>query len=54
MGSAVFGGGYNGAVNPNVGSAVFVMDPLSYDSKMKEDSSWLKAIDIGDTSAQMI
>ena len=23
---AVFGGGYNGAVNPNIGSAVFVMD----------------------------
>jgi Tfp pilus tip-associated adhesin PilY1 len=23
---AVFGGGYNGSVNPNYGSAVFVMD----------------------------
>ena len=38
---AVFGGGYNGAVNPNVGSAVFVMD-------LEDEGRLLKVIDIED------
>jgi len=42
---AVFGGGYNGAVNPNVGSAVFVMD-------MEDEGRLLKVIDIEDRAAQ--
>ena len=44
---AVFGGGYNGAVNPNVGSAVFVMD-------LEDEGRLLKVIDIVDTSADII
>jgi type IV pilus assembly protein PilY1 len=42
---AVFGGGYNGAVNPNVGSAVFVMD-------LEDEGRLLKVIDIEDTAKQ--
>ena len=42
---AVFGGGYNGAVNPNYGSAVFVMD-------IEDEGRLLKVIDIEDTFAQ--
>jgi len=42
---AVFGGGYNGAVNPNVGSAVFVMD-------LEDEGRLLKVIDIEDTAVQ--
>ena len=42
---AVFGGGYNGAVNPNVGSAVFVMD-------LEDEGRLLKVIDIEDTAIQ--
>ena len=42
---AVFGGGYNGAVNPNVGSAVFVMD-------LEDEGKLLKVIDIEDLAAQ--
>ena len=38
---AVFGGGYNGGVNPNVGSAVFVMD-------LENEGKLLKVIDIED------
>jgi type IV pilus assembly protein PilY1 len=41
---AVFGGGYNGAVNPNVGSAVFVMD-------LEDEGRLLKVIDIKDEAA---
>jgi hypothetical protein len=41
----VFGGGYNGAVNPNVGSAVFVMD-------LEDEGRLLKVIDIEDTAKQ--
>ena len=37
----MFGGGYNGAVNPNVGSAVFVMD-------LEDEGRLLKVIDIED------
>jgi type IV pilus assembly protein PilY1 len=44
---AVFGGGYNGAVNPNVGSAVFVMD-------LEDEGRLLKVIDIVDTSADIV
>ena len=36
---AVFGGGYNGAVNPNVGSAVFVID-------LEDEGKVLKVINI--------
>ena len=42
---AVFGGGYNGAVNPNYGSAVFVMD-------IEDEGRLLKVIDIEDTMNQ--
>ena len=42
---AVFGGGYNGAVNPNYGSAVFVMD-------IEDEGRLLKVIDIEDSAAQ--
>ena len=42
---AVFGGGYNGAVNPDYGSAVFVMD-------LEDEGRLLKVIDIEDKSAQ--
>ena len=38
---AVFGGGYNGAVNPNYGSAVFIMD-------LEDQGRLLKVIDIED------
>ena len=41
---AVFGGGYNGAVNPNVGSAVFVID-------LEDEGKVLKVIDIEDKAA---
>ena len=41
---AVFGGGYNGAVNPNIGSAVFVMD-------LEDEGRLLKVIDIKDQAA---
>ena len=42
---AVFGGGYNGGVNPNVGSAVFVID-------LENEGKVLKVIDIEDKAAQ--
>ena len=42
---AVFGGGYNGAVNPNYGSAVFVMD-------IEDEGRLLKVIDIEDMAVQ--
>ncbi|MDA8727205.1 PilC/PilY family type IV pilus protein [Candidatus Pelagibacter bacterium] len=42
---AVFGGGYNGAVNPDVGSAVFVLD-------LEDEGRLLKVIDIEDTAKQ--
>ena len=42
---AVFGGGYNGAVNPNVGSAVLVLN-------LEDEGRLLKVIDIEDTAAQ--
>ena len=41
---AVFGGGYNGAVNPNVGSAVIVID-------LEDEGKVLKVIDIEDKAA---
>ncbi|NQV78538.1 MAG: VWA domain-containing protein, partial [Lutibacter sp.] len=41
---AVFGGGYNGAVNPNIGSAVFVID-------LEDEGKVLKVIDIEDKAA---
>jgi type IV pilus assembly protein PilY1 len=44
---AVFGGGYNGAVNPNVGSAVFVMD-------LEDEGRLLKVIDIEDTANDIV
>ena len=40
---AVFGGGFNGAVNPNYGSAVFVMD-------LENEGKLLKKISIASTS----
>ena len=43
---AVFGGGYNGAVNPNYGSAVFVMD-------LEDQGRLLKVIDIEDQANVM-
>ena len=43
---AVFGGGYNGAVNPNYGSAVFVMD-------LEDEGRLLKIIDIEDQANVM-
>jgi len=43
---AVFGGGYNGAVNPNYGSAVFVMD-------LEDEGRLLKVIEIEDTANVM-
>ena len=43
---AVFGGGYNGGVNPNYGSAVFVMD-------LENQGKLLKSIDIEDSYYQM-
>ncbi len=42
---AVFGAGYNGAVNPNVGSAVIVMD-------LEDEGKVLKVIDIKDSAVQ--
>ena len=44
---AVFGGGYNGGVNPNVGSAVFVID-------LENEGKVLKVIDIKDEAASDI
>ena len=44
---AVIGGGFNGAVNPNYGSAVFVID-------LESEGQILKRIDIEDTSASNI
>jgi type IV pilus assembly protein PilY1 len=44
---AVFGGGYNGAVNPNVGSAVFVID-------LEDEGKVLKVINIKTQAAQII
>ena len=44
---AVFGGGYNGAVNPNIGSAVFVLD-------LEDEGRLLKVIDIESEKAQVI
>ena len=41
----MFGGGYNGAVNPNIGSAVFVID-------LENEGKVLKVIDIEDTEVQ--
>ena len=41
---AVFGGGYNGAVNPNIGSAVFILD-------LEDEGRLLKVIDIEDKAA---
>ena len=43
---AVFGGGYNGAVNPNYGSAVFVID-------LEDEGKLLKVIDIEDQANVM-
>ena len=43
---AVFGGGYNGAVNPNYGSAVFVMD-------LEDEGRLIKVIDIEDQANVM-
>lgn len=40
---AVFGAGYNGGVNPNLGSAVFVMD-------LENEGNLVKKIDIADKS----
>ena len=44
---AVFGGGYNGAVNPNIGSAVFVID-------LEDEGRLLNVIDIKSQNAQII
>ena len=44
---AVFGAGYNGAVNPNIGSAVFVLD-------LEDEGRLLKVIDIESEKAQVI
>ncbi|MDC1154336.1 PilC/PilY family type IV pilus protein [Candidatus Pelagibacter sp.] len=44
---AVFGAGYNGAVNPNVGSAVFVID-------LEDEGKVLKVINIKTQAAQII
>ena len=44
---AVIGGGFNGAVNPNYGSAVFVID-------LESEGQILKRIDIEDTSTSNI
>jgi type IV pilus assembly protein PilY1 len=44
---AVVGGGFNGAVNPNYGSAVFVID-------LETEGTLLQKIDIEDTSASNI
>ncbi|MDA8532701.1 PilC/PilY family type IV pilus protein [Candidatus Pelagibacter bacterium] len=44
---AVFGGGYNGGVNPNVGSAVFVID-------LENEGKVLKVINIKTQAAQII
>ena len=47
MAVAVVGGGFNGATNPNYGSAVFVID-------LESEGVLLKKIDIEDTSASDI
>ena len=44
---AVFGGGYNGAVNPNIGSAVFVID-------LEDEGKVLKTINIKTQASQII
>ena len=44
---AVFGGGYNGSVNPNYGSAIFVMD-------LEDEGRLLQNIDITDVSTSNI
>ena len=44
---AVFGGGYNGAVNPNIGSTVFVMD-------IENEGKLLEKIDIQDGPSNII
>ena len=44
---AVFGAGYNGAANPNIGSAVFVMD-------LEDEGRLLSVIDIKNQNAQII
>jgi len=44
---AVFGGGYNGAVNPNIGSAVFIID-------LEDEGRLLKVIDIKSQNAQIL
>jgi type IV pilus assembly protein PilY1 len=44
---AVFGGGYNSAVNPNIGSAVFVMD-------IENEGKLLEKIDIQDGPSNII
>jgi len=44
---AVFGGGYNGAVNPNYGSAVFMMD-------LEDEGRLLKVIDIEDSANNIV
>ena len=44
---AVFGGGYNGAVNPNIGSAVFVID-------LEDEGRLLNVIDIKSQNAQIL
>ena len=43
---AVFGAGYNGGVNPDIGSAVFVMD-------LEDEGRLLKKIDIDDQANVM-
>ena len=44
---AVFSGGYNGAVNPNYGSAVFVMD-------LEDEGRLLKVIEIEDSTNNIV
>ena len=44
---AVFGGGYNGAVNPNYGSAVFMMD-------LEDEGRLLKVIEIEDSTNDIV
>ena len=43
----MFGAGYNGAVNPNIGAAVFVLD-------LEDEGRLLKVIDIESEKAQVI
>ena len=44
---AVFGGGYNQSVNPDIGSAVFVVD-------LENEGRLLKVIDIEDKKESVI